>query len=343
MRHHTPAGVATSNDAAHAFMIVEPKKASSPGSGVHRHILCAESDAERDEWIEALTRCQFASAKEKKSNENSSLPRPASPSTSTSRKISKDDIRPIAAVPLAKAQEGQQRNLFDSNNKLLSSVILPPPRYYLPQRSNSDTSVQPNESAISDTAVSIITNERPPLRQRSSMDQAYLTSKQNTHRRGSLGQVVIQSCGINGSSSGPQSPTDESSEEKRKKAGRRTFWTRRIFTGDTALGSMSPANGLRGFLSRSSSDSNSTEPVSPKALCATPSTLSPPILRVFGVPLEEAVKKSRVSPKCELPAIVYRCIEYLEAKKATQEEGIYRLSGSAVKIKSLKQQFDSSK
>lgn len=348
VRHHTPAGTPTTNDAAHAFMIVEPKKASLPGSGVYRHILCAESDAERDEWIEALTRCQFATAKEKKSASESLLPKHISPSTSTSRKISKDDIRPITAVPLSKAHEEQQHS-FDSNK--LSNIVLPPPRYYHPQRSNSDTSVQPDESAISisDTADSILTSaERPPLRQRSSMDQAYLTSKQNKHRRGSLGQVMIQSCriGNNSSSAVPQSPTDESSgvDDKRKKAGRRTFWTRRIFTGDNSLGSMSPANGLRGFLSRSSSDSNSTtEPVSPRAQCATPSPLSPPILKVFGVPLEEAVKKSRISPKCELPAIVYRCIEYLEAKKATQEEGIYRLSGSAVKIRSLKQQFDSGK
>lgn len=35
---------------------------------------------------------------------------------------------------------------------------------------------------------------------------------------------------------------------------------------------------------------------------------------VFGVPLKEAVAISRIRPGLELPAVVYRCVEYLEAK-----------------------------
>lgn len=41
-----------------------------------------------------------------------------------------------------------------------------------------------------------------------------------------------------------------------------------------------------------------------------------------------------------LPAIVFRAIQYLEAKRADQEEGIYRLSGSSAVIKSLKDRFN---
>ena len=37
---------------------------------------------------------------------------------------------------------------------------------------------------------------------------------------------------------------------------------------------------------------------------------------------------------------MFRCIQYLEAKKAEQEEGIYRLSGSSAVIKSLKDRFN---
>jgi len=36
--------------------------------------------------------------------------------------------------------------------------------------------------------------------------------------------------------------------------------------------------------------------------------------KVFGVPLETAVKNSKIKDDYELPAIVYRCIEYLDAK-----------------------------
>lgn len=58
---------------------------------------------------------------------------------------------------------------------------------------------------------------------------------------------------------------------------------------------------------------------------------------VFGVPLEDSLE---VAQKCNLPAIVFRAIEYLESKKADQEEGIYRLSGSSAVIKSLKDRFN---
>ena len=58
---------------------------------------------------------------------------------------------------------------------------------------------------------------------------------------------------------------------------------------------------------------------------------------VFGVPLEEALEVAQI---CNLPAIVFRSIQYLEAKKADQEEGVYRLSGSSAVIKSLKDRFN---
>jgi RalA-binding protein 1 len=58
---------------------------------------------------------------------------------------------------------------------------------------------------------------------------------------------------------------------------------------------------------------------------------------VFGVPLEESLDVAQIA---NLPAIVFRCIQYLEAKEADQEEGIYRLSGSSAVIKSLKDRFN---
>ena len=58
---------------------------------------------------------------------------------------------------------------------------------------------------------------------------------------------------------------------------------------------------------------------------------------VFGVPLTESIAIASVA---NLPAIVFRCIEWLEAKHAEQEEGIYRLSGSSAVIKGLKDKFD---
>eukprot|EP00842_Homolaphlyctis_polyrhiza_P005057 jgi/Hompol1/5552/HPOL_004572-RA len=71
-------------------------------------------------------------------------------------------------------------------------------------------------------------------------------------------------------------------------------------------------------------------------------TPDPPknIRPVFGVTVQEAVDASRIHPGYELPAIVFRCIEYLDARNAYEEEGLYRLSGSTSVIQNLKKRFD---
>lgn len=58
---------------------------------------------------------------------------------------------------------------------------------------------------------------------------------------------------------------------------------------------------------------------------------------MFGVTLEESLEVAEIAG---LPAVVFRCIQYLEKMKADQEEGIYRLSGSSAVIKSLKDKFN---
>ncbi|KAJ3121523.1 hypothetical protein HK098_003624 [Nowakowskiella sp. JEL0407] len=62
--------------------------------------------------------------------------------------------------------------------------------------------------------------------------------------------------------------------------------------------------------------------------------------RIFGVPLELAVLLSRIPGSPPLPAVVYRCIEYLEMKGCAEEEGIYRLSGASSNIHALRDKFD---
>jgi RalA-binding protein 1 len=58
---------------------------------------------------------------------------------------------------------------------------------------------------------------------------------------------------------------------------------------------------------------------------------------VFGVTLTDTLSVVQIA---NLPAVVFRCIQYLEAKKADEEEGIYRLSGSSAVIKGLKDRFN---
>ncbi|KAI8873239.1 hypothetical protein GQ42DRAFT_115743, partial [Ramicandelaber brevisporus] len=49
---------------------------------------------------------------------------------------------------------------------------------------------------------------------------------------------------------------------------------------------------------------------------------------VFGLALEKAVELTRVRDGYDLPAVVYRCIEYLDSSGAVYERGLYRVSGS---------------
>ncbi|EGG01745.1 uncharacterized protein MELLADRAFT_91918 [Melampsora larici-populina 98AG31] len=53
---------------------------------------------------------------------------------------------------------------------------------------------------------------------------------------------------------------------------------------------------------------------------------------VFGVSLQEAVSVARVHEGLDLSAVVFRCVEFLEARGAIEEEGIYRLSGSSTEF-----------
>lgn len=66
----------------------------------------------------------------------------------------------------------------------------------------------------------------------------------------------------------------------------------------------------------------------------TPEKITRP---VFGVSLNESLAIASVA---SLPAVVFRCIEWLEINKAQDEEGVYRMSGSSAVIKGLKDRFD---
>ncbi|KAI9262061.1 hypothetical protein BY458DRAFT_458948 [Sporodiniella umbellata] len=115
-------------------------------------------------------------------------------------------------------------------------------------------------------------------------------------------------------------------EEEKKRSHRMTFWSKRLFSEPPVTRAEEAKTGLRHLLSRPQESEK-------------PKEKRPPGL-IFGVSLEQAVKVSKISPGYELPAIVYRCIEFLDAMNAVQEEGLYRLSGSNAALKHLQERFD---
>ncbi|KAG0200705.1 hypothetical protein BGX33_010834 [Mortierella sp. NVP41] len=60
---------------------------------------------------------------------------------------------------------------------------------------------------------------------------------------------------------------------------------------------------------------------------------------IFGLPLEEAVRLSKISATTGVPAVISRCIEYLDTM-GVEEVGLYRVPGSTSNVARLKSMFD---
>lgn len=283
----------------HAFIVL------LESASINKYILCAESDSERDEWVRVLHTQQYAIAKK------------ASLSTIATRKRST-----TISAPIKKSTSNS--NITNKDIKL----NIPKARAH---RSNSDTSVRPTEK---DTPIVIPTKIRQKTYQRSSLDdQAILRylEANSVIKRQQPQQQQEQQRHIILKESAESLPSQLDENMKRKKSeNRKTFWSRRKFFSSSTVEPGYAQNKSDAVPYSSNVESYSTSSVS---------TSNTATFQVFGVPLKEAIKLSKVSDNFELPAIVFRCIEYLEQKNAVHEEGIYRLSGSSVQIASLRHQF----
>ncbi|KAF9980053.1 hypothetical protein BGZ65_005622, partial [Modicella reniformis] len=63
---------------------------------------------------------------------------------------------------------------------------------------------------------------------------------------------------------------------------------------------------------------------------------------IFGVDLVDAIRISHIPDTPLVPAVLYRCAEFLEAK-GVDEVGLYRVPGSHANVQKLKQMFDTGK
>ncbi|KAG9595246.1 RhoGAP-domain-containing protein, partial [Aureobasidium melanogenum] len=257
----------------HAFLILEPKRKDS--SNHVRHVLCAESDEERDAWVEALLHYVDPVA-----------------SPTTLRK--QDSLRATRSPRL-------QKSMND-----LSSASSRPSDSSLMLRSIPYQATVPAEAPVIGPSRDLATP--------SPVNSPAIGEGEHHHDSSHLPQ-------ISGPTNGAVIQNAESWGNKRDPVTQTKDKKRSIF----------------GFRGRSSSD---TAPGSvPKDLVQSE---SPVLVRpVFGAPLAEAVE---IAPPLDvpvhLPAVVYRSIEYLRAKNASSEEGIFRLSGSNIVIKALKERFN---
>lgn len=251
------------NQYRHAFLILEPKRKDS--SSLVRHVLCAESDEERDAWVEALL--QFTDPQDEpsptESQASSTRLTKAPPSDQPSKKDSSPDSERTTKL---------QAIGYDETVAAEAPVVLGP------SNRNKDAHGSPKIGGFGSEnghpTISAPTNGAP-----------------------------IQNLEMWGNKTAPTSVKDKK---------------RSIF-------------GFRGKPSD----------LIPQQSVQQPQFALPPARNVFGIPLQEAVEISQpTGVNVQLPAVVYRSIEYLKGKKAYQEEGIFRLSGSNIVIKGLRDRFN---
>jgi RalA-binding protein 1 len=291
------------NQYRHAFLILEPKKKDS--NALVRHVLCAESDAERDAWVEALL-----------SYVDDNTPEEESPNQGQGQ-ISKSEPQP-------KQQAQQQQQTGGNKSRILPSgsrkdlLVSEPDQGQVIRAVGYDDVIAAEAPIMGDTVSSAphggtrtgsvvesslhlhapMHDQHPPL--------------SPTHRMisGPTNGTKIQDAGAWGN----KTPANKKS--------------RSIWGPFRASAFVEPSSGVVRHDSVGSGHAGSMEH-------------REPVRAVFGLPLAEAVEYCGPrGVKSGLPAVVYRCIQYLRAQHAEEEEGIFRLSGSNVIIKALKERFN---
>ncbi|KAL4801220.1 hypothetical protein BDV18DRAFT_87574 [Aspergillus unguis] len=278
------------NQYRHAFLILEPKKKDS--SALVRHVLCAESDDERDTWVEALL--EYVEGPQENEGPSSAQAQPAvnNPANTTPRnKLFSNGGRKDSKgtdSPDLETSDTVQGFSFDDAVAAEPPIIGNDPRTpkspVFPPGSFQDPNEALDHGQISSKMISAPTNG-----------------------------AVIQDAGAWGNK-----PTTSTKEKKRSIWGFRTRSSIDLASQLQAV-SEGPAIQIHG------AGGERRDFVKP----------------VFGMPLVEAVRDcAPFDVDVNLPAVVYRCLEYLRAKGAEYEEGIFRLSGSNVVVKALRERFN---
>ena len=382
------------NEYRHAFLIIEAKKGQSTSSNP-RHVLCAESDPDRDNWVDILVRCvnggyyddpQILPSSSSSTYSNglspivtsvalasgfdSAQPRSSTGSVGYSeqtlapgkqRGYSRDDVghsthgplqedgsspsdAPISsslpspsaldgdshafAAPRSQSSLGHDDSGPDVKGTLsrphhpLSNNPTSSPEYHRPKDRDKRRSVQPIKVSSNIPKTSLDGRPSSPDIHTPKVDQ-----NGKVKISGPIGGAPIPA-GYKFGAIGKEKDAAEQlipGSDRREKAKSKMFW------------GFGRPNGMQPFVF---TIGPATPPID--GLVSSEKNVAPaqpqPTRVVFGTTLEESLGVAEIA---NLPAIVFRCIQYLELKKADQEEGIYRLSGSSAVIKSLKDRFNS--
>jgi len=283
------------NQYRHAFLILEPKKKDSHSHV--KHVLCAESDKERDSWVDVLL--QWIDYRD-----------PDDPEVKTPKGAVAHDRQGSGHEHLngAKSKKSSQNR---SNHHQADSDTLIGVRYDTTHAGEAPQSVPGGPKSATGL---------PEHYSSHNLAVETMSSQSNKIISAPKDPQVISDSAAWGNKSGLSIPTNDE-----KKARKRSFFG---FGPKTR----SSSDGQDSLFGGSEAGSAATPPQG---------SYHGPVRQVFGAPLAEAVRYNPpVDVNVPLPSVVFRCIQYLDHKDAILEEGIFRLSGSNVVIKQLRERFN---
>ncbi len=297
------------NQYRHAFLILEPKRKDS--SSLVRHVLCAESDQERDEWVEALVQYVEYQDSEDEGPET----------VHHARNDSGTSSHTTGSTSKKKHVQGKGQTIAEADDELLrampyeATVAGQVPRGVHPRRKTNETP-PPVYDEKDDPRHKSNDTPSPPFQGHEKDFSGQMPHPQSSVSISAPKNLtVIQDASHWGNKQTTLAPVDDRKTQKK-----RSFF---------------------GFGSKPRPSSESQDHIETSNLSQLSYEQHGPIRAVFGAPLAEAVKYSHPADvSVELPAVVYRCVEYLDNKNASAEEGIFRLSGSNVVIKALRERFN---
>ncbi|TFY80954.1 hypothetical protein EWM64_g3059 [Hericium alpestre] len=403
------------NEYRHAFLVIEPRKGAISS---HRHVLCAESDEERDQWVDILVRYVTGSyndepvpsnsAGQPQSSVNTSInpgivagaPRSSTSSNApvdiagihrdrkpVGRAMSKDDIAVGPAVPISQlSQDPANAKLFQSTPNFDEASIHGSPLKgndspmdrQIPSFSDTQTAKRllenghPASAPASESPLSSSLPTPSPLEQATGADLLVAAPRANSelghypdladprggrgrlpqpspehsrHRHPSRNNYQPTLDPVKSTPSTPHAP-DRAPSPDAGQSTPRPDANGKVKISGPMNGTPIPAGYKFGAKEATPEPPASERREKAKSRMfwnfgrpgAEKQQAVPHVPRnVFGVSIDESLEIAQIA---SLPAIVFRCIQYLERKKAEQEEGIYRLSGSSAVIKSLKDRFN---
>ncbi|KAF2683451.1 hypothetical protein K458DRAFT_305246 [Lentithecium fluviatile CBS 122367] len=267
------------NQYRHAFLILEPKRKDS--SSLVRHVLCAESDEERDAWVEALL--QHVDWQEE-----------GSPTEGSTR-------------PAVLTKPQRENNGKDSSRSRRKDS---PPET---EKSNQVQGISYDDTIAAEAPI------RGPTHREAR--EAHAHSPKN-------GSFSSESSRNYPSISGPSNGAPIQNLES---------WGNKTLSAPTTI--KDKKRSIFGFSSRGRGSEMPDQFGSQQQLLLERSLMQN--RNVFGIPLAEAVEYTQpIGLRDPLPSVVFRSLEYLRAKNATSEEGIFRLSGSNIVIRGLRERFN---